>query len=243
MSTYAASDWHGNYWVWEKVKTILSPNDKLYFLGDAADRGHDGWKLIKELLADPRVIYLKGNHEDLLVNGLREYPKEDILSYDGLLWFHNGGEPTYRAFCEDNNIEEKLGIVKQLKELPFCANYINNKGTSIFLCHAGCDGDDIDFLDEYRAIWDRSHFIVADTWYGNDNTIIIHGHTPIMLMLNEQKFAKECCSKEIEMPDYTDGAYWYAKGHKVCIDMGTPWENKALLLNLDTFAEIIFINK
>ena len=39
MSTYVASDWHGNYWVWEKVKTILSPNDKLYFLGDAADRG------------------------------------------------------------------------------------------------------------------------------------------------------------------------------------------------------------
>ncbi len=239
MSTYVASDWHGNYWVWEKVKTILSPNDKLYFLGDAADRGHDGWKLIKELLADPKVIYLKGNHEDLLVNALNNYPKKSNLP----LWFQNGGEPTYKAFCEDNNIEEKLEIIKQLKELPFCASYTNNKGTFIFLCHAGCDGDDIDFLDEYRAIWDRSHFITADTWYGDDNTIVIHGHTPIELMLREQKFTRKRCSKEIEIPDYIDGAYWYAKGHKVCIDMGTPWENKALLLNLDTFAEVIFINE
>ena len=239
MSTYVASDWHGNYWVWEKVKTILSPNDKLYFLGDAADRGHNGWKLIKELLNDPRVIYLKGNHEDLLANALNNYPKKSNLS----LWFQNGGESTYKVFCDDKKKEKKLKIIKQLKELPFCTSYTNNKGTFIFLCHAGCDGDDIDFLDEYRAIWDRSHFIIADTWYGNDNTIVIHGHTPIELMLREQKFTKKCCSKEIEIPDYTDGAYWYAKGHKVCIDMGTPWENKALLLNLDTFAEVIFINE
>ena len=50
MSVYCAADWHGNYWVWEKVKEILKPDDILCFLGDAADRGPDGWRIIKELI-------------------------------------------------------------------------------------------------------------------------------------------------------------------------------------------------
>ena len=70
MATYTSSDWHGCYWVWKQIKNILQPDDKLYFLGDACDRSDDGWQIIKELLNDPRIIYLKGNHEDLLVKAI-----------------------------------------------------------------------------------------------------------------------------------------------------------------------------
>jgi len=48
---------------------------------------------------------------------------------------------------------------------------------------------------------------------------------------------------KVEMPKWTPGtAYWYAKGHKVCIDFGTVWDKIAVLLNLDTFEEI-YINE
>lgn len=246
MSVYAASDWHGCYWVWEKVKEILKPEDKLYFLGDAADRGHDGWRMIKELLADPRVIYIEGNHEDLMVKAIGNYkPKKDIdYFWDRRMenWFYNGAEPTFTAFCGDKNEEEKIKILSKIKTLPFCANYVNQKGFNIFMCHAGCDGQEIDDLDYNNAIWDRNHFIIPDTWYGDDNTIVIHGHTPIEYVIKEQQTHTDYFNrKNIEciMPEYNGGTYWYAKGHKGCIDMGTVWNNIAILLNLDTLEDII----
>ena len=88
MATYASADWHGCYWIWEKIKEILKPDDTLYFLGDAADRGSDGWQIIKELLNDSRIIYLKGNHEDLLIKAIGNITTNDI-QYDHFHWNNN----------------------------------------------------------------------------------------------------------------------------------------------------------
>lgn len=247
MSIYCASDWHGCYWVWEKVKKILKPEDKLYFLGDAADRGHDGWHMIKELFIDPRIIYIKGNHEDLLTKAIGDYDpidKDVHWNKNMQVWFWNGAEPTYNAFCDDSNEEEKVKILTKLKSLPFCANYVNIQNINIFMCHAGCDGSDIDNLIEENAVWDREHWLFPDNWYGDDNTIVIHGHTPITYMMEQQEFYIRRLGdrgKDIIMPKYGVGAYWYAGGHKICIDTGTYWYNTALLLNLDTFEEINII--
>lgn len=35
------------------------------------------------------------------------------------------------------------------------------------------------------------------------------------------------------------GAYWYAKNHKVNIDTGTIWNNNSVLLNLNTWEELV----
>lgn len=71
MATYAVSDIHGRKDLWLKAnKEVFSPNDTIYFLGDAADRGPDGWEMIKTLLDDERVIYLIGNHEDMLIKAI-----------------------------------------------------------------------------------------------------------------------------------------------------------------------------
>jgi calcineurin-like phosphoesterase family protein len=57
MATYVFSDLHGRKDLWLKAnKEVLGPNDTIYFLGDAADRGPDGWEMIKTLLDDERVI-------------------------------------------------------------------------------------------------------------------------------------------------------------------------------------------
>ena len=64
--TYAFTDLHGMYPLWEQIRDFCDESDKLIFLGDACDRGDDGLKIIKELLQDKRVTYIKGNHEDFL---------------------------------------------------------------------------------------------------------------------------------------------------------------------------------
>ena len=39
---YASSDWHGCGYQANKILNYLQPEDKLYFLGDATDRGLQG---------------------------------------------------------------------------------------------------------------------------------------------------------------------------------------------------------
>ena len=81
MKTVAFSDLHGNYNLWTKIKNYYAPDDVLIFLGDACDRGPDGIKIMLEMLSDKRIIYLKGNHEDMFLNyidyGVVKSLKED----------------------------------------------------------------------------------------------------------------------------------------------------------------------
>ncbi len=41
MKHYAISDLHGCYNIYEQVCAILEPDDIVYFLGDACDRGYN----------------------------------------------------------------------------------------------------------------------------------------------------------------------------------------------------------
>ena len=57
--TYACSDLHGLYPLWEQIKHYCDETDTIYFLGDAIDRGPDGIKILLEMLYDSRVIFLR----------------------------------------------------------------------------------------------------------------------------------------------------------------------------------------
>lgn len=241
MAVYTAADWHGCSWIWEKVKEILQPNDKLYFLGDSIDRGPDGWKLLNELLEDPRVIYLKGNHEDMMVETLN-YVDGHIRYNEYTSWWYNSCYSTIDNMEEDTRSDEEIWqVIKKVDALPFCAAYINTQNQRILLCHAGCDGFEYaDDADEHKLLWDRSHWMYADDWYGKEDEYVVHGHTPIELMREDQIKNAKYYGYGIEVPEYSShGAYWYGRGHKVCIDTGAVWNNESVLLNLDTWEEII----
>ena len=62
MSIYAFADLHGNGLLWDKIKAFLKPEDRAYFLGDAIDRGPDGWRIMNEIIADERITYIKENN-------------------------------------------------------------------------------------------------------------------------------------------------------------------------------------
>lgn len=260
MNVFALADLHGRFDILMESLQYINPEDQVYFLGDAADRGPDGWACIKYILNDNRFIYLKGNHEDLLCKAIGNIKAEkfntDYFYWDKAmdLWFWNGGESTYNAVMTDNTIspEEKIEIIHKLNKLPFCTIYHNTKNQHILLSHAGCDNiETAEKWDEEKFIWDRNHLMFYDSWYGHDNEVIVHGHTPIELMIKEQIHNAEWLTKKhiyegvigdnlVEPhPWKGTGAYWYAKNHKVNIDTGAAWNNHSVLLNLDTWEEII----
>ena len=261
MAVYAWADLHGRIDLLWKGIMYINPEDKVYFLGDAADRGKDGWEIIKYILNDERFTYIKGNHEDLMVkalNGWEPYDGDPIdrpfyWNHDINLWYYNGGEVTHEAFENDESIsnEEKIKILHTLKNLPFVCVYKNTKGQNVILSHAGYD--DIDNGDEEQFIWDRNHLMFYDTWDGEDNEIIVHGHTPIELMIRDQinnaQYLTEKHMREGVLGDHLvepqpwkgKGAYWYGKNHKCNIDTGAVWNGHSILLNLDTWEEIILV--
>lgn len=237
MSVYAWADIHGDRALFDAVMNFLQPDDKVYFLGDAIDRGADGWEILKIMINDPRFIFIKGNHEDMMCHALQNFPRYSTSTRAMEIWGWNGNTPTLNGINldEDENVKE---ILEQVNNLPTYAIYTNPDGEVSWLTHAGCDyvENGLEAIDTEDLIWDRSHFI-NNRWYDDnpDNLYIIHGHTPIVYLVEELSHYYDNLPEEIE-----PGAFYYAGGHKIDIDCGAVFTGVTVLLNLDTWDEEIF---
>ena len=182
MAVYATTDLHGRLDLYKKMKTILKPEDKVYFLGDAGDRGIDGWELIKTIYEDPQFVYIKGNHEDMLVDAARAYlrnPARESEAYR--LLKRNGGEKTMNDWWLDGASEI---WIDKLDDLQLFVEYKNQCGTTILMSHAGyTPWMDLEeptghvIPDEFDLLWNRDHFYDEEYEEWMPNTIVLHGHT------------------------------------------------------------------
>ena len=223
MAVYACSDLHGNWELWLAIKKFLKPEDKMFFLGDAADRGDSGWAILKEMLNDKRITYIAGNHDIMLADRIGNPNSYRIAS----LHHSNGGFPTWEAAENDPEAKE---IMVKIRRLPKYAVYENADGLKIFMSHSGSTNID----NDEDLIWDRDHFL--DPWPEDEifqKAIIVHGHTPIPYLLEE-------IDPACRMGDIEAGALWYADGKKCCIDCGAVFTGYCVLLNLDTWDEEVF---
>lgn len=232
MAVYACSDLHGMMDAYKAIKSLLKPEDKVYFLGDAGDRGPQSWELIKTIYSDDQFIYMKGNHEDMLTKAMREYiDNDERVDRAYHLLVSNGGESTFQdwSYLSDNI---KTEWMHRLEQLPIIQEYINENGFRVIMTHAGFTPmynaeDEIVMPDQHDAIWDRYHFL--DPWPVNtEKVIIVHGHTPTILLAERAGIP----TQELE-----PGSLWYAHNHKICIDCGCVFTGYTCLLNLDTFDE------
>ena len=115
---------------------------------DACDRGEDGYRIMKELLDNPQVIYLMGNHEDMFVNAAISIKQnyKSILKEENItrylhecfdpdseqayvrLALNNGGFTTLKDWMLDGM---PTNIIANLINLPVTFTYEN-----IDFCHA-----------------------------------------------------------------------------------------------------------
>lgn len=253
MRYFAFSDIHGQGKHFDKIMKFLDQQEgeiKCIFLGDACDRGPDGYEIMWKLLNDERVIYLKGNHEDMFVKACWEFiehaeeegcsPTElarrldwDIrnIGYSEAinlcLW--NGGQPTLNAWLRASC---PLRLLRRLEQLPLQATVLisDAKGWPvryIDMCHAGCIEDEWEDSDKHALLWDRTHF--SAKWDPADNIphMLIHGHTPTEHLSQYAWDAshKECMSHKPVM---------YSDGTKMDIDTGVFYTGAISVVELDT---------
>lgn len=225
MSTYAFSDLHGNRELFEQIKKFLKSEDLCYVLGDIFDRGTDGWNIFKEMICDKRFIILKGNHEDMFVKAANSFENgnynDDTILY--VEW--NNDSNTIEQWSSETFRKQWL---REVRNLPTLQTYVNTFGKKIILTHAG-----FSFNQKKRNyLWDRTHYLKQDSI--PDDIYIVHGHTPIPLMIEDMKFF------DISYNWNGHGVCWYNNNHKVNIDGGTAWTNEIALLDLDTFENYYF---
>lgn len=158
-------------------------NDLLVSVGDLIDRGKKSPECI-ELLDKPWFKAVRGNHEQMCIDGLLN-PKIKQIHKDD----RNGGEWFYKL-----PEKEQVRIVKLFQDLPPYLE-INHKGMLIGFVHANIeqnnwidfkasfeqlDNDDITFAFS-QAIWSRNRFEDRSGKYCQISNIdrVYFGHTVV----------------------------------------------------------------
>ena len=231
MAVYATTDLHGNKALYDKIKVMLEPEDIVYFLGDANDRGPDGWELIKTIYEDPQFIYLRGNHECMFVAAALDCLAGKDRSENVMFLYRNGGAKTLSAWKREGKSKRWL---EKIVKLPTHTEYINQDGKVILMSHAGYTPQWIDdklyIPNDVDLLWEGDH--IDDYWNETHfgDCVVVHGHTPTFYI------AAECGHLGNELDA---GAYWYCNNHKVGLDNACYTTGFACLLNLDTLEDIV----
>ena len=154
----------------------LSDRDLVVFVGDYVDRGPDSKGVIDLLIQfqqrHSNVIFLKGNHEDMLL---------EFLGYDGRLghsYIVNGGAVTLQSYglSVDQTVEEILAKWPPL-HISFLLNLESYVEVGDFVvAHAGLNP-----LRDLRAQLDEDLFWIRDEFISNIHyfrKVVLFGHTP-----------------------------------------------------------------
>ena len=189
---YAVGDIHGrsdllsrlHSHIQDDVASSAQKRHLIVYLGDYVDRGETSKTVIDLLLDEPlkgfETIFLKGNHEDMMLGFLENSP-------DGIGWLRNGGDATvysygvrmaspfrmdHRYFEMQQALREKLPD----RHLAFFRNLIMHhiEGGYLFV-HAGIQpGIPIDKQTSQNLLWIRHEFIGSRADHGH---CVVHGHT------------------------------------------------------------------
>jgi len=168
---FAIGDIHGC--LEELIKLVekipISSADTLVFLGDYIDRGPSSKGVIQyliELSREYNSIFLRGNHEDMMLKALVPNAGWDEEG----LWAMNGGVATIKSYGED-----KCLIPKSHIEFIKSTILYHETENSIFV-HAGANpAIPLDSHDPEYLMWVREPFIEDDSKWDKK---VIFGHTP-----------------------------------------------------------------
>lgn len=194
---YVCSDLHG--FPVETFKQILSNagfngSDFLWVLGDVIDRGSDGIKILKWLMAQPNAQLILGNHEAMLIqnelifeddiaNAISRLTGTTLENYN--IWLSNSGESTIRELEVMRKSEIKY-ILEYLHEAPLYKELRVN-GKDFILTHSGLGNFSSDKkLTDYshsELLWNRPK--ITDRYF--DDIMTVFGHTPTLMYSNEYK--------------------------------------------------------
>jgi len=197
LRLYAVGDIHGRLDLLDEMLEMIEQDGAsrepartmLVFLGDYVDRGGDSKDVVNRLITgrpeDVDAVFLKGNHEDLLLSFLDE-------PISGLNWLHNGGETTLMSYglnagaindaiwVGQAGLIEAAALFRSLlpdDHLRFYQSLrLSYRAGDYFFAHAGVrPGVALDQQAEDDLIWIRDEFLNYPYDFG---AVVVHGHTP-----------------------------------------------------------------
>lgn len=172
----------------------LRDEDQVVFLGDYVDRGENSCGVVESLLRfrehHPRCVFLRGNHEQLMLNArdadaprLGESEDSIVLSDEMLLWLQNGGLETLRSYGGCSDIERMLHwweIIPdthwdfyQATEMEYITDRLHFVHAGLLPPGMGWEGESYE-LDP--RLWIREPFLSSR--HDFDGRIVVFGHTP-----------------------------------------------------------------
>jgi serine/threonine protein phosphatase 1 len=188
MRLIAIGDIHGQADMLYRLLNVVSPRteDQFVFLGDYIDRGKDSCGVIEQLIQFkkefPRTVFIRGNHDQLLLDALaelkvrhvlrtrdisREYANYSLVS-DLDMFLNNGGNETLRSYHLRDMSEFPREHITFLEETELVWKYEN-----FIFVHAGIEPDTpLEKQDPYTLLWERH------APPGKNGVIHVVGHQP-----------------------------------------------------------------
>lgn len=173
-SIFAIGDIHGCY---EKLSALMDKipidmsRDTLVFIGDYIDRGPRSFDVVQHLVnlqeLFPDIIFLKGNHEDML--------QKYLSGSDRLTFLMNGGRLTLEDYLNHASAGENEPIPAEHR------GFFNRLRTSyeteeFIFVHAGLRPKvPLEKQSPKDMVWIRQKFIYSDYDFGKR---VVFGHTP-----------------------------------------------------------------
>lgn len=201
---YVSSDGHGQFQtVLRGLRDIMRPGDKLIYLGDAIDRGPQGYQMLEYLL-DPdenfKVTMLRGNHESMLLEFIDEvyalaelkgqkitalkqfWDLADEHSFNSFWVRVNGGDTTLFEMRRLIHSLEKLNqLYMKISKLPYHMT-VSCNGKRFYLVHGSPA-----IRNSERMLWDATTVTRDYSKYGD---YIVFGHI-ITWHYQQEKFEEK----------------------------------------------------
>ncbi len=172
MSLYAIGDIHGCAKTMDDLIEAIDPGDEdhLVFIGDYIDRGPDSKGVIDRLIklsGTCRCTFLRGNHEEMMLNFLDHHELE--------IWHINGGDSTLASYTRDGRVEIPDEHVEFIRSTLL---YLDTP--QFFLVHAGLRPaesieENIQRYSSEVFLWERSHLGASELAWDKP---VVCGHTP-----------------------------------------------------------------
>lgn len=178
-NVWVIGDVHGYYNTLESLlKSLeLKRDDVVVLLGDLIDRGPRSAHVVKYVRESDNTHTLRGNHEQMMIDGFDENSFFKELNIDSRIWYHNGGIDTEASYIrlyggEKRATEEAKKDVKWMEQLV----------TEIVLddwrlVHGGYDQNhDVEGQGEDIHMYARKQFYTSKKAIDPKRTILF-GHT------------------------------------------------------------------
>lgn len=196
---YIVSDIHGCYEEYMELMEMIhfGPEDELYVLGDAMDRGPEPIRVIQDLMMRENVTYIVGNHDYMAMLALKNLAAEiteetcrnlrpkDLLHY--YYWTQDGGEVTAEQFRRLSRGEQR-DILDYLGD-ALLYEVLREGEKQYVLVHAGlghfAEEKALDDYDIGDLIFVRPNY--GKRYFADQRKTVVTGHTPVMTIRSDRQ--------------------------------------------------------